>query len=308
MRDQAQVVVIGGGITGCSIAYHLAQMGWTDVILLEKGELTSGTTFHSVGLVSQFRTSPAQMLLMNYSIQLYNQFKTEVGKTLGWHQVGSLRLASSPDQLKALQRNVSRTKALGLDAGIISPAEAKRIFPPMTDEKLFGAVHIPDDGYLDPNGITYEFARRAKKMGVQVHTGVRVTGIDLSSRGEIAQVNTTQGSIKTEIVVNAAGEWAPRIGEMVGANIPMTAIMHQFLTTKPIPGHELPLETPVVRDPDNLVYIREEVRGFLIGGFELNPKAWSVEGVPWEFTQQLLPPEWDLFDVLMEGAMRRVPV
>ncbi|MBC8503564.1 MAG: FAD-dependent oxidoreductase [Chloroflexi bacterium] len=308
MRDQAQVVVIGGGITGCSIAYHLAQMGWTDVILLEKGELTSGTTFHSVGLVSQFRTSPAQMLLMNYSIQLYNQFKAEVGKTLGWHQVGSLRLASSPDQLKALQRNVSRTKALGLDAGIISPAEAKRIFPPMTDEKLFGAVHIPDDGYLDPNGITYEFARRARKMGVQVHTGVLVTGIDLSSRGEITQVNTTHGSIKTEIVVNAAGEWAPRIGDMVGANIPMTAIMHQFLTTKPIPGHELPLNTPVVRDPDNLVYIREEVRGFLIGGFELDPKAWSVEGVPWEFTQQLLPPEWDLFDVLMEGAMRRVPI
>ena len=308
MKNQAQVVVIGGGITGCSIAYHLAEMGWTDVVLLDKGELTSGTTFHSVGLVSQFRTSPAQMLLMNYSIQLYNQFKAEVGKTLGWHQVGSLRLASSPDQLKALQRNVSQTKALGLDAGIISPAEALRIFPPMTDKSLYGAVYIPDDGYLAPNGITYEFARRAKKMGVQIHTGVRVTGIDLSPKGEVSQVNTTYGSIKTQIIVNAAGEWAPRIGEMVGATIPMTAIMHQFLTTKPIPGYELPLETPVVRDPDNLVYIREEVRGFLVGGFELNPKAWEVDGVPWEFTQSLLAPEWDLFDSLMEGAMRRVPI
>jgi 4-methylaminobutanoate oxidase (formaldehyde-forming) len=308
MKDQAQVVVIGGGITGCSIAYHLALLGWTDVVLLDKGELTSGTTFHSVGLVSQFRTSPAQMLLMNYSIQLYNQFKDEVGDALGWHQVGSLRLASSPDQLKALQRSVSRAKALGLDVGIISPSEAMRIFPPMTSENLYGAVHIPDDGYLDPNGITYELAKRAKKMGVQVHTGVRVTGIEVSPRGEVTQVNTTHGPIKTEIVVNAAGEWAPRIGEMVGAIIPMTALMHQYLTTKPIPGHELPLQTPVVRDPDNLVYIREEVRGFLIGGFELEPKAWSVEGVPWEFTQQLLPPEWDLFDILMEGAMRRVPI
>ncbi len=308
MDTQARVVVIGGGIIGCSIVYHLAQMGWTDVVLVEKGELTSGTTFHSVGLVSQFRTSPAQMLLMNYSIDLYNQLKTEVGDALGWHQVGSLRLASSRDQLKALQRNVSRAKALGLNVDIISPAEALGIFPHMSGDSLYGAVHIPDDGHLDPNGITTELARRAKQLGVKVYTGIRVTGIELTPQGEISQVNTNHGPIKTEIVVNAAGQWAPRIGDMVGANIPMVPLMHQYLTTKPIPGHILPLETPVVRDPDNLVYIREEVRGFLIGGFELNPKAWSVEGVPWEFTQQLLPPEWDLFDSLMEAAMRRVPV
>ncbi|MCP5087451.1 MAG: FAD-dependent oxidoreductase, partial [Rhodobacteraceae bacterium] len=308
MDTQARAVVIGGGITGCSIAYHLALRGWTDVVLVEKGELTSGTTFHSVGLVSQFRTSPAQMLLMNYSIGLYNQLKAEVGDVLGWHQVGSLRLASSRDQLKALQRNVSRAKALGLNADIISAAEALDIFPHMTGKNLHGAVYIPDDGYLDPNGITTELARRARQLGVKVYTDVLVTGIELSSQGEVTQVNTDHGSIKTEVVVNAAGQWAPRIGQMVGVNLPMAPLMHQYLTTKPIPGHELPLQTPVVRDPDNLVYIREEVRGFLIGGFELKPKAWSVEGVPWEFTQQLLPPEWDLFDELMEGAMRRVPI
>lgn len=308
MNDHARVVVIGGGITGCSIAYHLAQMGWTDIILVEKGELTSGTTFHSVGLVSQFRTSPAQMLLMNYSIGLYNTFKAEVGEALGWQQVGSLRLASSSDQLKALQRNVSRARALGLNVEIISPSEAQTIFPPMITEGLHGAVHIPDDGYLDPNGITTELARRARQLGVKVRTGVRVTGIELSPRGEVTQVDTDHGPIKTEVVVNAAGQWAPRIGQMVGANIPMTPLMHQYLITKPIPGHELPLQTPVVRDPDNLVYIREEVRGFLVGGFELTPKAWSIGGVPWEFTQQLLPPEWDLFDELMAGAVRRVPV
>ncbi len=307
MNNQARVVVIGGGITGCSIAYHLALMGWTDVILLEKGELTSGTTFHSVGLVSQFRTSPAQMLLMNYSIDLYNQFKADQGEALGWHQVGSLRLASSQDQLKALQRNVSRAKALGLNVDTISPGEALDIFPHMTGKSLHGAVYIPDDGHLDPNGITTEFARRAKDMGVSIQTRVLVTGIEVSAKGQITQVNTDHGNITTEIVINAAGQWAPRIGQMVGANIPMAPLMHQYLTTKPVPGHELPLQTPVVRDPDNLVYIREEVRGFLVGGFELKPKAWSINGVAWDFTQKLLPPEWALFDELMEGAIRRVP-
>lgn len=308
MKTQARVVIIGGGITGCSIAYHLAKMGWTDVILLEKGELTSGTTFHSVGLVSQFRTSPAQMLLMNYSIDLFNQLKADVGGALGWHQVGSLRLASSPDRLKALQRQVSRAKALGLDAEIISPEEAHRIFPQMVLDNLYGAVHIPDDGYLDPNGITTELARRARELDVEIRTNVLVTDIELSSRGDIKQVNTDQGTIQTEIVVNAAGQWATQVGEMVGVNIPMTPIMHQYLVAKPIEGYDLPHSTPVVRDPDNLVYIREEIGGFLVGGFELNPKAWAVNGVSWDFTQQLLAPEWDLFHELMEGAIRRVPM
>lgn len=309
MRDQARVVIVGGGIIGCSIAYHLARQGWTDVLLLEKGELTSGTTFHSAGLVSQFRTSPTLMQLMNYSISLYDELKGEVGEALGWYQVGSLRLASSEDRLKQLQRQVSTAKALGLNVEIISPAEALRIFPPMTDEGLYGAVHIPDDGWLEPNGITTELARRAKQMGADIHTNVRVTGIELSPRGDVTQVNTDHGAIKTEIVVNAAGQWAPQIAAMVGVHhIPITPIMHQYLMTKPIPGHELPRETPVVRDPDNLIYIREEVGGYMVGGFEPNPKAWSVDGVSWEFTQQLLAPEWDLFDVLMEGAIRRVPI
>ena len=309
MKDQAQVVIIGGGIFGTSIAYHLARAGCTDVVLVEKGELTSGTTFHSVGLVSQFRTSPALMKVMNYTINLYNELaQGKGGDSLGWHTVGSLRLASSEDRLKALQRDVSRARAIGLTADIISPREVLGICPYLTDDSLYGAVYVPDDGHIDPSGITYEFARQAREMGVEINTRVLVTDIVLSPEREITKVITDHGSIKTECVVNAAGQWAPRIGEMVGVHIPIVSMMNQYLTTKPIAGHELPTQTPVIRDPDRLFYCREDVGAYLIGGFETNPKPWSTVGVPWDFTQELLPGEWELFEGIMEGAMQRIPI
>jgi glycine cleavage system T protein len=309
LKSQSQIVIIGGGIFGTSVAYHLAKAGCTDVVLVEKGELTSGTTFHSVGLVSQFRTSPALMKVMNYTINLYNDLaKGEGGASLGWHTVGSLRLAGSKDRLKALQREVSRAKAIGLTADIISPREVLDIFPHLSEENLYGAVYVPDDGHIDPSGITYEFARQARNMGVQIYTNIRVTGIELSAAREITKVITDHGDIKTECVVNAAGQWAPRIGAMVGVHIPIVSMMNQYLTTKPIPGHELPTQTPVIRDPDNLFYCREDVGAFLFGGFDTNPKPWSVDGVPWDFSQQLLPCEWELFEGIMEGALRRIPI
>ena len=309
MKDQAQIVIIGGGIFGTSIAYHLARAGCTDVVLVEKGELTSGTTFHSVGLVSQFRTSPALMKVMNYTINLYNELaKGEGGDSLGWHTVGSLRLASSKDRLKALQREVSRANAIGLTAGIISPEEVLQRCPQLAADSLYGAVYVPDDGHIDPSGITFEFARLARKMGVEINTSVRVTGIKLSTTREVTEVITDNGNIKTECVVNAAGQWAPRIGEMVDVHIPIVPMMNQYLTTKPIEGHELPTQTPVIRDPDRLFYCREDVGSYLVGGFETNPKPWSTDGVPWDFTQELLPGEWELFEGIMEGAMQRIPI
>jgi 4-methylaminobutanoate oxidase (formaldehyde-forming) len=309
MKDQAQVVIIGGGIFGTSIAYHLARAGCTDVVLVEKGELTSGTTFHSVGLVSQFRTSPALMKVMNYTINLYSELaKGEGGDSLGWHTVGSLRLASSKDRLKALQREVSRAKAIGLTADIISPEEVLERCPQLAADRLYGAVYVPDDGHIDPSGITFEFARQARNMGVEINTKVLVTGINVSPAGEVTEVITDHGNIKTECVVNAAGQWAPRIGEMVGVHIPIVAMMNQYLTTKPIEGHELPTNTPVIRDPDRLFYCREDVGSYLVGGFETNPKPWSTDGVPWDFTQELLPGEWEIFEGIMEGAMQRIPI
>jgi 4-methylaminobutanoate oxidase (formaldehyde-forming) len=307
VRTDATVVVVGGGITGCSIAYHLTAAGCRDVVLVEKGELTSGTTFHSVGLVSQFRTSPADMLLMNSSIRLYRELAAELGEAAGWRPVGSLRLASSPAMLRTLQRSVSRARALGLDVGLIGPAEALRICPVMSGEGLYGAVHIPDDGYLEPNGITRELGRRAAARGAEIVTGTRVTGIRLDAHGRVRGVETTAGEIRTECVVNAAGQWAPRVAAMIGVDLPIIPLMHQYLITRPVPGQELSRQTPVVRDPENLVYVREEVGGYLIGGFEPNPKAWRLDDVPWEFTQQLLPADWELFEPLLAGAIRRFP-
>ena len=307
MRSEAAVVVVGGGIIGCSVAYHLTRSGCRDVVLLEKGDLTSGTTFHSVGLVSQFRTSPADMLLMNYSIRLYRELAAEIGDAAGWRPVGSLRVASSDAMLQALRRSVSRARALGLDVAAISPAEAQRLCPVMSGEGLRGAVHVPDDGYLEPNGVTRELARRAAAGGAEIVTGTRVTGIALDARGRVRGVETTAGSIGTECVVNAAGQWAPRVAAMAGVDLPIVPLMHQYLITRPVPGEELPRHTPVVRDPENLVYVREEVGGYLVGGFEPHPKAWRLDDVPWEFTQQLLPAEWELFEPLLAGAIRRFP-
>src|SRR5574341_1531167 len=304
----SQIVIIGGGIAGCSIAYYLARLGRTDVLLLDKGELTSGSTWHAAGLLTHFHTSPALMRMRKNSISLYRQLQNEAGRPIGWNEVGSLRVASSPDQFLFLKRQVGMAKAIGLNVEILSSAEAVKIFPHLTDRDLYGAIYLPNDGHVDPNGVTMEIARRAREAGVTICTGTRVTGIELGPRREIAGVQTEGGRVRTEIVINAAGMWGRQIGGMVGANLPMTPLVHQHLTTKPIPNNELPKHTPCLRDPENLFYMREEQGGFLIGGFEKDPVAWSVEGVPWDFTGQLLAPDWDLFGPIMEGAIRRIPI
>lgn len=308
MREHARVVIVGGGIAGCSIAHHLALRGWTDVVLLDKGELTSGSTWHAAGLVTHFHTSPTLMRMRQQSIRLYRALQAEHDAPRHWREVGSLRVASSRDQFRCLRRQVGMARALGLDVAIISPEEAVRIFPLMSAESLYGAIHLPGDGWLDPSGATLELARRARQRGVAIETGVRVTGFERSPRGAITAVLTDHGRLRTECAINAAGMWARQVGAMVGVGLPITPLMHQHVATAPIPGHELPRATPVLRDPENLFYLREEVGAFLIGGFERDPVAWSPDGVPWGFTQQLLPPDWELFGEIMEGAIRRVPI
>jgi len=298
--EHARVVVIGGGITGCSVAYHLALAGWTDVLLLEKAQLTAGSTCQAAGLVTAFNPSSTMMAFRRYSIELY--------RSLGaFETVGSLRLASSPEQLRELQRTASRARGIGLDAEVIGAGEALALMPAISAESLYGAVYLAGDGHLDPHGATHAVADAARALGVRIKTGVRVTGFELSARREITAVLTDAGPIVTEIVVNAAGIWAPQVAAMVGGFIPSTPVDHQHIALKAVPGSELPRDMPCFRDPDNLVYGKSEHGGMVFGGYELDPVSRWEDGVPWDHAAQSLPADYERFAPLMAGAIRRFP-
>jgi len=293
--------VIGGGITGVSVAYHLAEQGWSDVLLLEKAGLTAGATSQAAGLVTAFNPASTMLAWRRYSIDLY-------GRLGAFSAVGSVRLASSPEQLKELQRTASRARGVGLDVDVISPEEARRLLPAISSESLYGAVYLPGDGYLDPHGATHTLAAAARAKGVRIRTNARVTGFELGPRREIRRVLVDGADpIDTELVVNAAGLWAPRVAEMVDAFVPSTPVDHQHVALKAVPGHELPADMPAWRDPDNLVYGKAEHGGMLFGGYEPDPPARWVDGVPWEHAATAMAPDWDRFQPLMEGAIRRFP-
>jgi glycine cleavage system aminomethyltransferase T/glycine/D-amino acid oxidase-like deaminating enzyme len=301
VTDQARVVVIGGGITGVSVAFHLAEAGWTDVLLVDKAGLTAGATSQAAGLVTAFNPSSTMLAWRRYSIELY-------GRLGVFSAVGSLRLASSPEQLKELQRTASRARGVGLDVEVISAEDARRRMPAISSESLYGGVYLPGDGYLDPHGATHALAAAAREKGVRISTNTRVTGFELGPRREIRRVLVDDGqSIDAELVVNAAGLWAPRVAEMVGAFIPSTPVDHQHVALKAVPGHELPNDMPCFRDPDNLVYGKAEHGGMLFGGYEANPPARWLDGVPWDHAATSMPPDWERFQPLMEGAIRRFP-
>ncbi|HTK45605.1 MAG TPA: FAD-dependent oxidoreductase [Patescibacteria group bacterium] len=301
MAEQARVVVIGGGITGVSVAYHLAEQGWTDVLLVEKAGLTAGATSQAAGLVTAFNPSSTMLAWRRYSIELY-------GRLDAFSAVGSVRLASSPEQLKELQRTASRVRGVGLDVDVISAAEARRLLPAISPESLYGAVYLPGDGYLDPHGATHALAAAARELGVRIRTNTRVTGFELGPRREIRRVVVDGGdAIEAELVVNAAGLWAPRIAEMVDAFIPSIPVDHQHVALKAVPGHELSPDMPAWRDPDNLVYGKAEHGGMLFGGYEADPPARWLDGVPWDHAATSMTPDWGRFQPLMEGAIRRFP-
>jgi glycine cleavage system aminomethyltransferase T/glycine/D-amino acid oxidase-like deaminating enzyme len=308
MVEQARAVIIGGGVGGTSIAYHLTELGWTDVILVDRAELTSGSTFHSAGLVGQLRSSVTLTKMMMYGSDLYRRLAAQTGTDPSWHEVGSIRLASTPERFEELRRQAGWAKTFGLPLELITATEAQALFPLMSTDGVLGAVYLPTDGWLDPSGLAQALAAGARARGAQIRTHTRVVGIG-QERGRVTGVTVDhkgeRSEIRADVVVNAGGMFAPDIGRMVGVNVPIIPMAHEYLFTEPIAGVHPGL--PQLRDPDNLVYFREEVGGLCMGGYERHPAPWSLDGIPPDFNGKLLAPDWPRFAEIMDGAVRRVP-
>jgi 4-methylaminobutanoate oxidase (formaldehyde-forming) len=308
MTEHARAVVIGGGVGGTSIAYHLAELGWTDIVLVDRAELTSGSTFHSAGLVGQLRSSVTLTRMMMYGVDLYRRLAAETGVDPSWHEVGSLRLASTTARYEELQRQAGWARTFGLPLELISAQEAQDRFPLMSLDGVLGAVWLPTDGWLDPSNLAFALAAGARKRGVRVLNHHRIVGIGVSD-GRVTGVDVEHGGerfrIEADVVVNAGGMYAPEIGRLAGVNVPIIPMAHQYLLTGKVEGVFPGL--PQLRDPDNLVYFREEVGGLCMGGYERNPAPWSLDGIPADFNHRLLDPDWPRFEAIMDGAIRRVP-
>src|SRR5437588_1221623 len=303
MRDRARAVVVGGGVGGCAILYWLARLGWSDVVLVERADLTSGSTFHSAGLVGQLRGSLSLTKMMMSSVDLYRELGQEVGLETGWREVGSLRLASSQERMEELARQAGWAKTFGLHLDLISAAEAQALFPPMSAEGGLGAAYLPTDGYVDPSQLTFALAEGARRRSAEIATRTRVTGIRVEGN-RVAAVETDQGEIETELVVNAGGMFAGEIGALAGVVVPIVPMAHEYLITRPA---GVPLDVPTMRDPSLLVYFRGESGGLVMGGYERKPAPWGLDGIPADFNGRLLEEDWPRFEELMENALVRVP-
>src|SRR6059058_785280 len=303
VKRSARAVVIGGGVGGCSILYWLARLGWDDVVLCERADLTSGSTFHSAGLVGQLRGSLSLTKMMMDSVELYRRLGDEVGLETGWHEVGSLRLASSQERMEELARQAGWAKTFGLPLELVSADDAQRLFPPLSTDGVLGAAYLPTDGYIDPSQLTQALAEGARRRGAEIYTNTRVTEITVE-RGRVGGVVTDRDEIQTEIVIDAGGIFAGEIGRLAGVNVPVIPMAHEYLITKP---SGVPLDVPTMRDPSLLVYFRGESGGLVMGGYERHPAPWSLDGIPADFNGKLLAEDWPRFEELMVNAIERVP-
>ena len=280
LPDRARVVVIGGGVGGTSIAYHLVKRGWRDVVLVDRAQLTSGSTFHSAGLVGQLRSTMPLTRLMMDSVTLYAGLKAETGVDIGWRPVGSLRLASSRERMEELERQAGWGTSFGLPLELVSAEEAQQRFPLMVADGVIGAAFLATDGYLDPSGLALALAEGARRGGARIVEGVRVTGIRVD-RGAVRGVDTDQGPIEAEVVVNAGGIYAPEIAAMARLYLPIVPMAHQYLLARI--KESIPDELPTMRDPDLLVYFRRDAGGLVMGGYERDPAPWGLDGIAADF-------------------------
>ena len=305
---QARVVIIGGGIMGCSTAYHLIKHGWKDVVLLEQGRLSGGTTWHAAGLVGQLRGFQNLTRLIRYSTELYGNLESETGLATGWKQCGSLSVARTEERMTYLRRNAAMANSQGVACEELTPAQAGEKYPIMRTDDLVGAVWLPGDGKANPADITQALAKGARNGGVRIFEKTRVTAIDTEdgpTGKRVTGVQTTQGLIKAEIVVNCGGQWTRQLARTIGVTVPLYSCEHMYIVTEKM--ENVPRDLPVMRDPDGYIYFKEEVGGLLMGGFEPEAKPWDKDVIPDDFEFGMLPDDWDQFQILMDNALIRVP-
>ncbi len=309
----ARCLIIGGGVGGTSLAYHLTTLGWSDVVLVERNQLTSGSTFHSAGLVGQLRGSVSLTKMMMYSVELYRRLGRESEFDPGWTECGSLRLASSEERMEELRRQSGWAKTFGLPLELVSAAEAQELFPLMSTDDVVGAAWLPTDGYLDPAQLTYALADGARQGGATLFTSTRVTGLDVE-HGRVVGVRTDRGDLECDTVVIAAGMFSAEVGRLAGVRIPVIPMSHEYLVTQPFRERDPANPLPTLRDPDLLVYFREEGGGLVMGGYErrsapafLPDDGAGYDQIPPDFNGRLLEDDWERFEEIVEGARRRVP-
>jgi sarcosine dehydrogenase len=304
LPTHAQIIVIGGGIIGCSTAYHLARDHKAEVLLLEQGKVTSGSTWHAAGLVGQLRSSASITKVLKYSVELYKGLAAETGLDTGWKMTGCLRLATTQDRWIEFRRLATTARSFGMEMDLIGPDEVKRMWPLMDTDDLIGASWLPTDGQASPSDITQSLAKGARMHGARIVEGVKVTGFRMEGR-RITHVQTDKGEIACDKVVNCGGMWARQLGAMAGVTVPLHPVKHQYIVTEKIPG--LSPDAATLRDPDRRTYFKEEVGGLVMGGYEPDPQGWVTGDIPenWEF--RLFDDDYDHFGQHLEQAIARVP-
>ena len=299
-----KTVIIGGGAIGCSIAYHLARLGERDILLVEKAQLTHGSTWHAAGLVGQLRSKRNLTRLMQNSVALYRTLERDTGQAIDWREVGSVRLASSQERWSELKRAATTARGFGFEMALISPKEAQEKFPYITLDGVVGAAWVPSDGYVDPSSLAQALAKGARAGGVKIQQETLVTGFERAGR-RITRILTDKGSIDCEIVVIAAGIWSRAVAALMGVRIPAAALEHQYVVTEPMKSRDPKL--PTLRDPDRNFYLKPEVGGFAVGGWEMGAPPFHANGVPFEFAQELLPPNMERFEEIALATAERIP-
>jgi dimethylglycine dehydrogenase len=310
MKAQARVVVIGGGVVGCSVLYHLTKLGWPDVVLVERKELTAGSTWHAAGGFHALNSDVNVARLQSYTISVYEEIQRISGQDAGMHLTGGLCLAATPERWELLRADWARQRVIGLESELVGPEEVRRLCPIVETRDILGAIYDPREGHLDPSGTTHAFAGAARKGGAEIHRHTRVVEL-VPERGGGWLVVTDQGNIRAEHVVNAAGLWAREVGRMAGASLPLVPMEHHYLVTDDIPEVAAAARMlPVVVDLDGEIYLRQEGRGVLVGVYEHDATPWAVQGTPWDYGQNdLLPPALDRIAEPLEhgsAAFRRL--